>query len=186
MQVLDKGYVQLVSVEGNEEYISRIAGISHDSAKGPSIEKLLDWGHFSPFEFASMTFKIKCPIFVARQLFRHRTGHYMEKSLRYCQAKQDAYIINDESKMKQLYIQAWEAYEEMIAKGYPKEQARAVLPVGIYTEYYFKMDMRNLISLLILRCAKDAQKETQQFAGAMLVIVGLYFPTIRKYIEEKC
>jgi Predicted alternative thymidylate synthase len=180
----DTGFVELVSVQGDEELISRVAGISHESEKGPGVAKLLEWGHMSPFEFASMTFRIKCPIFVARQLFRHRTGHYMEKSLRYCEGKPEFYVPKTQQAVeyKEQYQNAWEMYKTLVAWKEPKEQARCVLPMGMYTEYYFQMDMRNLISLLKLRLDEHAQMETQEYARAILRFLDAHFPVISDYI----
>ena len=181
--VSPKGSVELVNVLGDEQLISKIAGISHDSEKGPSIEKLLKWEHFSPFEFASMTFKIKCPIFVARQLFRHRTGHYLERSLRYCEANLEMFLPNEDNVEEMLELVS-KLYHDLLSKDVPKERARAVLPLGLYTEYYFQMDMRNLMHMLKMRLDESAQGETREYAHAILKHVQESFPTIGEYLEK--
>lgn len=187
INVLDKGFVELVTHSGDEEHISRIAGISHNSKKGPSVKKLLDWEHLSPFEFADVTFRVKCPIFVARQLLRHRTGKYMERSLRYCESKPDFYIptVGDLDLLYDgIYRESFRAYHELLDQGADKEQARMTLPVGLYTEYYFKIDLRNLMNLLKLRLHEDAQFETRKYAEAMLELIKDLFPTIYKYVVK--
>lgn len=181
---MNKGKVEYVSHHGSEEFISKVAGISHNSKKGPDINKLLDWGHFSPLEFASITFKMKTPIFVARQLFRHRTGKFMEKSLRYTQSKNDFFI--PDNKYKQIYEMTYESafksYDALIENGVEKEQARTVLPLGVYTEFYVQFDLRNLMNLLLLRLASDTQKETKSYAEQMFEILKIHFPNIANYI----
>lgn len=189
-QVLDLGYVELLSTSGSEEKISSFAGISYQSEKGPLVSSLLSLAHMSPFEFASVTFRVKAPIFVVRQWFRHRTGSYMEKSLRYCEAAFEFYTpesaSEDEKRMfKSVYSEATRAYETLIKNGVKKEQARIVLPVALYTEFYFSIDMRNFIHFLELRTDSHAQKEIQDYANAMLYLVEPYFPTIMKEIKER-
>lgn len=185
IRIHEHGFVGLVSWEGTEKHISEIAGISHDSDKGPSVKKLLEWGHLSPLEFADMTFHIKCPIFVARQLFRHRTGKYMERSLRYCESNAEFYIPQKgeiELLYDAAYRESYKAYLELIKMGADKEQARGVLPLATYTEYYFKIDLRNLVNLLKLRLHKDAQAETREYAEAMAQFVKIQFPSVYNYV----
>lgn len=78
IEVLDKGYVELIDVMGDEKRIANVARISYGKTEGKYDEKLLKLllrnGHMSPFEQVQFTFKVKCPIFIARQFQRHRTG----------------------------------------------------------------------------------------------------------------
>jgi thymidylate synthase (FAD) len=186
------GYVQLVLVSGDEKLIRKIAGISHDSESGPTIYKLLSMNpqHLSPFEFADITFKVKAPIFVARQWFRHRTGTYMEKSLRYCDSNSDFYCsdtLRDE--VKDVYEvsckYSLDIYNSLKRSGVPKELARGVLPFSLYTEFYFKMDLRNLIHFLELRLDNHAQKEIRDYATIILSLLENYFPETCEYILNK-
>ena len=183
----DIGYIEIINVCGSEEMIRKIAGLSHDSKDGPTIENLLKWNHMSPFEFASITFKIKCPIFVARQLFRHRTGHYMEKSLRYCESKAEFYTPkNGYQSIHRLHNEAsYEAYTWLLKKGQDKEKARAVLPMSTYTEYYFQMDLRNLIHKLEMRTDTSAQPETRAYAQEMTASLYIVFPTVYEYLTRE-
>lgn len=179
------GYVEHIDHAGSESHISRMAGISHMSDKGASVEKLMRWGHMSPFEFASMTYKIKCPIFVARQMMRHRTGKYMEKSLRYCDATPEVYNPFPEGMYHDDFARScqssFEMYDLFVKTGVvDREQARGVLPVGMYTEFFVQFDVRNLLHFFDMRIDKDAQVETQWYAGAMMEIFEKYFPTIAK------
>lgn len=183
------GYVAYVSHSGSEEHISKVAGISHLSEKGPSIENLISWGHLSPFEFATITFKVKCPIFVARQMMRHRTGKFMEKSLRYCEAKPEFYNPFPEGMYNEDFARScqssFEMYELFTNTGVAeKEVARGVLPVSMYTEFFVQFDVRNLMHFFNMRVDKEAQAETQWYAGAMLEIFSQYFPTIGKIVLD--
>jgi len=190
IQVLD-GFVQLVRVDGYDDEISRFAGISHNSDKGPSVSDLIDWGHTSPFEFAHITFKVEVPIFVDRHIVRHRTQTRMEKSLRYCKAK-DIKVFNpfDDDELKSRFatlIQALEQlYKDAIDKGVKKEDARVVLPLGLYTTYYIQFDLRNFMNFLDLRMDKATQWETRELATAMATIFSEQFPlTAKKYFTKK-
>ena len=184
------GYIKLVDISGSEEKISMYAGISYQSKKGPSVSKLMKMGHMSPLEFASVTFEVKAPIFVARQWFRHRTGHYMEMSLRYCEPNFEFYIPEDIDEEKRDLIRAnntdaMMTYNFLLSKGVIKEQARSVLPVSIYTTFYFNIDMRNYVNFLRLRMDKHAQKEIREYARNSADIVEQYFPSIIEFVKEE-
>jgi len=181
------GFVELASTNGHEQMISRIAGLSHESKDGPTVENLLKWNHVSPFEFASATYHIKCPIFVARQLFRHRTGSYLEKSLRYCTTN-EVYIPKElehdytyKETLKTLlksYNYLLDAYRDKFYKDREKELARNLLPLATYTEFYCEFDLRNLMNLFRQRIDSHAQAETQWYATQMRDMLKESFPRI--------
>lgn len=181
------GFVELASTNGDEQMISRIAGLSHESKDGPPVEKLLSWNHVSPFEFASATYHIKCPIFVARQLFRHRTGSYLEKSLRYCTTN-EVYIPKEletdytyKETLKNLfksYNYILGAYKDKFYRDREKELARNLLPLAAYTEFYCEFDLRNLMNLFRQRIDSHAQAETQWYATQMRDMLKESFPRI--------
>ena len=181
------GFVRLASTNGDEQMISRIAGLSHESENGPPVENLLKWNHVSPFEFASATYHIKCPIFVARQLFRHRTGSYLEKSLRYCTTN-EVYIPKEleadytyKETLKNLlksYNYILDAYRDKFYKDREKELARNLLPLATYTEFYCEFDLRNLMNLFRQRIDSHAQTETQWYATQMRDMLKESFPRI--------
>lgn len=184
------GYVRLVSKLGSDYDLARMVRVSYgkdehalsiEDAKR-IINNLIRNKHLSPFEFLCMVFKIKAPIFVARQWMRHRTGSYLEKSLRYTKAHAEFYIPDNltEAGKKHLeifYSRAFELYKELL-ESEKKEQARAVLPIGLYTEFYFKMDLRNLMHFLELRLDKHAQFEIRKYAEAIGEIFRREFPII--------
>ena len=84
---VSSGFVELVSVNGTDAGIDTVARVEFESTdpRMPNdVDSLLSYmlrhAHTSPFEFANMTLKVRCPVFVARQWFRHRTGHFSEVS----------------------------------------------------------------------------------------------------------
>lgn len=199
--------VTLVESHGDEAFISRIAGLSHESQKGPSVKQLVQWGHLSPLEFAGVTYLIQCPIFVARQIMRHRTASYLEKSLRYCTLAEMVCdlpheLVDNPATGKSL-SSAFRAYRDIIEQGEEliredtlpsdkrairgryNELARSVLPLSLETSFYVQFDLRNLLHFFEMRLDKDAQHETRQVARAMLVPLKDIFPTIFQFLVDK-
>ncbi len=156
------------------------------------VMRLLTMGHGSPFEQASVTFEVYAPIFVLRQWMRHRIGwSYNEQSLRYTSpTKFDFYVpemlgaayldpdcgdgIEILRKRKSLLAQyntmcaeAVETYKLMLDKGVPREQARAILPVGLYSKVIMTANLRAVIHFVNLRSDKHAQAEIQKFSDAL-------------------
>ena len=179
INLLNKGYVKLISEGISPDEISTIAGLSHGDGK-PSVKNLIQWGHESPLEFSFYIFKIKAPIFVFRQLFRHRTGKFLETSLRYCEADPEYYMPASLSgDAFYLYYQSCEKafynYEQLINLNVPKEQARAILPTATYSTAYVGFDMRNLRHFLSLRLDEHAQEEIRQYAQAMMYFIPSEF-----------
>jgi thymidylate synthase (FAD) len=138
------------------------------------------------FEFANFTFRIKCPIFVARQWMRHRMGSYVEKSLRYTKAEN--FYIPEGTDAKQLFDAAIRtsisAYETLLAIGVKKEQARAVLPLSVMTEFYWNVNARSLMNFLKLRLDKHAQLEIREYAQEIMNIFESKMPITAKYFKE--
>lgn len=170
VKVLDRGYVEVFEAVYDPDKISKIAGLSHDHGN-PGVDKLIQWGHESPLEFAHYTFLIKAPITVFRQLMRHRTGKYLERSLRYCATFPEVYLPDcTPDQLKHYHFSARESlehYNSLINLGAPKEQARGVLPLHLYSLAYVKFDCRNLRHMLKLRLDKSAQYEIRQYAEAI-------------------
>jgi thymidylate synthase (FAD) len=166
------------------------------------VKYLVSHDHTSPLEFITFTFKITCPIFVARQIMRHRTASINEISARYTKMK-DVFFIPDKIRMnitknkqssdgeiteekrekiidiyENMYKLIYKNYEELLSLGVCREQARAILPVGLFTEFYITMNMNNLLKFLKLRMASDAQYETQLVAKAMYELTYPLCPNI--------
>lgn len=146
------------------------------------INYLLREKHGSPFEHNAFTFYVKAPIFVFREFQRHRIGFsYNEMSGRYTKLLPEFYIPSEErplvnigssarpefapgdgsqlmaidSVLKTSYQEAWDHYEHLLGIGIANEVARAVLPVGVYSQMYVTMNARSLMSFLTLRTKDD-------------------------------
>lgn len=154
-----------------------LVAVNPDSDAG-LIKYLMKNRHGSPFEHGSMTFRIECPIFVAREFMRHRTGwSYNEESGRYKEMRDEFYVppagrplrqvgkpgaysfepgtfhqhAQMEREFTELYEHAWDAYEQLLKADIAKEVARMVLPVGVYTSFYATCNPRSLMHFLSLR-----------------------------------
>lgn len=147
--------------------------------------------HGSPFEHGYFRFLVKAPIFVVREHHRHRAGHsYNEWSGRYSKMQAEFYIpenvrsqvgkpgayrfepVDAETKelaRREIETQsndAFEAYERMLEAGIAKEVARSVLPLNMYTTYYWSCNPRSLMHFCSLRNSEFAQFEIREFAKA--------------------
>jgi len=217
IKVLDHGYVRYIDHMGTDERIVEAARISYKSpSKGAdSDKKLLRYlfknKHTSPFEMCKVTINVKLPIFVMRQLVRHRTQNLNEVSARYTQLPKEFYIPEkwriQDTKNKQGSLEvdeeqlnhgfysdelekhcadSYELYENMLDSGIAREMARMVLPINIYTEIYSCWDLKNLIHFIALRDDSHAQSEIQEYAKAIKTICKELFPwTMEVYEEEK-
>lgn len=155
--------------------------------------------HMTPFEHQSATFKIVTPLIVARQWMRHRTQSYNEVSMRYStdpvgklyypeqwrlQAKTNQQsslgkVENQEECTKLLkdsYDQSLQTYNKLLEKGVCREQARLVVPVGNYTQFYATANLRNWFAFYKLRNASDAQLEIRQYAKVIGEILKDIWP----------
>jgi thymidylate synthase (FAD) len=194
MMMVNDSKVELKAVLGSLNQICEIASICYDEKGCPNPEKLLEQKHLSPFEFMSFLFYIETPIFVARQILRHRNATYMEKSLRYTEAAQfyidqyfetDAFII-----MLSETEESYKKYSRLLELGVPKQDARCVLPVSTITKFYMKIDLRSLINFFEQRISKKAQKQTRQVALKMFELLPsevrtLLLNYIQYFKEEK-
>jgi len=175
--VLDHGYIELKEVMGGDSACVAGARICYQSEADNGtkderlIQRLMVSGHGTPFEHAVMHWRVKCPLFISRQWLRHRMGSFNEKSLRYCVADREYYVPEDRVE-NPYYIaaieHAFDTYEELVAKGWPRERARGVLPMSIYTEFVWTVNARSFMNWLNQRLDKAAQWEHRQYAEAAL------------------
>ena len=161
------------------------------------IRYLMRHRHTTPFEMVEFKFHCKMPIFVARQWVRHRTANINEYSLRYSEARDEFYYpnpdhiefqssINKQGRMgevdsdlkkkvqnyfKEISERSFEIYSELNEVGVARELARAILPVNLYTEWYWKNDLHNLLHFIGLRSDDHAQYEIRVFSDAMASFV---------------
>jgi thymidylate synthase (FAD) len=151
--------------------------------------------HNTPFEMVEFKFHIKMPIFLARQHMRHRTASINEMSARYSLVPED-YLTFDETEWREqsdVNKQSSEGrciidttlhnevsdhmkesflfYEYLLKEGVCREQARCHLPQSTYTEFFWKINLHNLMHYLRLRMEKGAQKEIREYANEIFRLV---------------
>lgn len=173
------------------------------------IRYLMRHKHTTPFEMVEFKFHCRMPIFVARQWIRHRTANVNEVSARYSEMPDWFYepnvelITSQSAQNKQggtgdvlagadeiaksfvkTQQEAYEEYESYLAKNMRRELARVNLPVSLYTEWYWKIDLHNLFHFLKLRIDAHAQYEIRVFAEAMAGIVKERVPLAWKAFED--
>ncbi|MBQ7673840.1 MAG: FAD-dependent thymidylate synthase [Alphaproteobacteria bacterium] len=168
------------------------------------INYLMRHGHTTPFEMCEIKLHIKLPIFVMRHWIRHRTANVNEYSARYSVLSNEFYIpeldqiarqseINKQGKsdiamdqvkareiiniIKEVSSDAYEKYAHMLNDmSLARELARTILPVSVYTEVYWKIDLHNLLHFLKLRADSHAQYEIRCYANKILDIVKAWVP----------
>ena len=146
------------------------------------IERLSRDGHLGCFEHQAATFEIHCPIFVARQIQRHRTFSYNELSGRYKDFReQPVYLPKDmeESGVARDAVQsAITSYAKLRELGYSRENARIILPLGTMTRFRMTGNLRNWSHFLSLRMSEHAQDETRLMAELIYNRLQSLWPVI--------
>ena len=203
-------------------------GTSKVSQDRGLIRYLMRHRHTTPFEMVEFKFHCKMPIFVARQWVRHRTANINEYSLRYSEARDEFYYpdpkhiqlqsaLNKQGRagkipkkltdkviqyFKEISETSFEMYQELNEAGLARELIRAILPVNLYTEWYWKNDLHNLLHFISLRSDSHAQYEIRVFSDAMAesvqkvapfaweayqdyVVQGMRFSRIEQSLLEK-
>ena len=170
------------------------------------IRYLMRHWHSTPFEMCEIKLHVKLPVFVARQWIRHRTANVNEYSARYSILDREFYIpapehiaaqstINNQGRgetltgdeaarvleiLKADSARAYDNYEAMISddgqQGLARELARMNLPANIYTQWYWKVDLHNLLHFLRLRADSHAQYEIRVYADEICKIVADWVP----------
>ncbi|MBI4057203.1 MAG: FAD-dependent thymidylate synthase [Elusimicrobia bacterium] len=223
VQVLDLGFVRLIEFMGGDLGVVRAARVSYGTgSKGEEKDRkliayLIKHEHMTPFEHAIFKFHIKCPIFVARQWFRHRIGSYElgsfegsglfeasgsginEISGRYVEVPDEFYVPNtwrapdsknkqgsqatpqlDQKKchalMEKHHQQSFSIYRQLLEAGVAREMARMVLPLSLYTQFYWTANARSLMNFIALRADAAAQWEIQQYAEAITDLFAQKMP----------
>jgi thymidylate synthase (FAD) len=176
------------------------------------IKFLMRERHGTPFEHNSFRWHVQCPIFVAREWFRHRAGwSYNEFSGRYAKIADTHYIPDLDAVRTQVgkpgsysfercpetvareaaktiqhsNEQAYRRYQWLLSQGVAKELARTVLPVGMMTEFFATCNARSLMHFLSLRNSKHAQLEIRIIAAEMERIFAQIMPvTYEGFIEN--
>ena len=167
--------------------------------------------HTSPFEMVELKFHLKMPLFVARQWMRHRMASINEYSGRYSEIKDEfcnfkpydmrmQSEVNKQSsdpikevgmpatvfceKAEALADKAYSAYSDAVEAGLAREQARTILPLSTYTQFYWKIDLHNFFHFVKLRADRHAQLEIQEFAQACYDLVKPLCPVACEAFED--
>ena len=208
------GFVKLLDVMGDDEEVENSARISY--GKGTRkvnqtrnlIRYLMRHKHTSPFEMCEVKFHLKLPIFIMRQLVRHRTANLNEYSGRYSVMSNEFYLPEGDYLAKQsttnnqgrgeplesqgllqfefnrIYDGASMAYQVLLEHDLSREVARALLPVANYTECIWKIDLHNFFHFVKLRSDSHAQREIRDYADAMYELVKPNFPICCEAFED--
>ena len=167
------GYDQ-IDIDGHQ------CTVPHVSSKDEKLIKYLaDHDHWTPFAHTAITFIIKAPFFVARQLGKHQVGlAWNEISRRYVDSMPEFFIPNEwrlaaedkkqgssnettDYSIHPAHVFAVQCYQNMLELGIAPEQARMVLPQSTYTEWYWTGSLYAFSRVCKLRIQDDAQKETK-------------------------
>lgn len=173
------------------------------------VRYLLRHRHTTPFEMVEFKFHIAMPIFVARQWIRHRTANVNEYSARYSVMPDQFYRPSADNVRKQsmanrqggdepidvgtaeeflAYLDRAQSlygeYERLMGKGVSRELARIGLPVSVYTQWYWKCDLHNVMHFLSLRMDEHAQAEIRDYADAMYALIEPICPVAMEAFRD--
>lgn len=207
-QVHEHGFVVLVDHMGSDQDIAEAARISYGQGTKTInddrnlIRYLMRHQHTTPFEMCEVKFMIKMPIFIMRQLVRHRTASINEYSGRYSEMSDEFYIPDADylapqsqtnrqgrdgdmdigtkvralARMEHSNKIAYDAYQDQLEDNLSRELARITLPLNNYTIIYWKANLKNFLHMIRLRADSHAQQEIQDFANAMYELARPLFP----------
>jgi len=207
-KVHDHGFVVLVDHMGSDADIAEAARISYGQGTKTInddrnlIRYLMRHQHTTPFEMCEVKFMIKMPIFIMRQLVRHRTASINEYSGRYSEMSDEFYVPDSEylapqsqtnrqgrdgemdvgtkvrvlARMEHVNKISYDAYQDQLEDELSRELARITLPLNNYTIIYWKANLKNFLHMIRLRADSHAQQEIQDFANAMYELAKPLFP----------
>jgi len=226
IRVLDNGFVQYISHMGDDLTVVNAARVSFnkescwdgeqhwtgrliDKKLSERDEKLISYlskhNHWTPFSHPQITLRIKAPIFVRTQLFKHKVGFTEnEISRRYVTFHPEIYtprwryaptdgakqgssdFIENTTDIDQMYVPCMvdciNVYDNLLKRGVAPEQARAILPQGTYTEWWWTGSLSAFARVFKQRIDAHAQWEVQQFAAAISNIIEPLFPVCWKHL----
>ncbi|HNX94459.1 MAG TPA: FAD-dependent thymidylate synthase [Holophaga sp.] len=183
---------------------------SFDEGDAKLVRYLAAHEHTSPFRHTALTFHVKAPIFVFRQWMKHRIGsEFNEISGRYVEFPEDEFYVPEHfrqqakvnkqgsegeideanrDRAKELYLAACRnsvgQYRELLSLGVCREQARCVLPLGLYSEVYWTASLQAVAHFIHLRTDGHAQWEIQQYGQAIRQVTEAVFPVGLKALLE--
>lgn len=207
--VLSHGFIDIIDHAGSDLAVVEAARVSYgkkdeirtDEQNQKLIRYLWRHKHGTPFEMASMKFHVKCPIYVARQWFRHRTFSYNEISGRYVELPHEIEVptklykkaksnkqgrsaerLEQEretqlvTQIENLMDQVRNLYATLLTEDVAPEIARSILPVAQYTEFIVCGNLRNWIHFCTLRNENHAQFEIREYAKFIQDTIRVIFP----------
>ena len=175
------------------------------------IRYLMRHRHSTPFEMVEFKFHVKLPVFVARQWIRHRTASVNEYSGRYSIMEDEFYVPSGEAVKYQSISnkqgraedevpaglrnrvieilqkgqkESYAVYEDLLEEDIARELSRINLPLSLYTQWYWKIDLHNLFHFLKLRMDEHAQREIREYAFVMADMVRAVVPVAWEAFEE--
>lgn len=208
IKIHNHGFVGLVDHMGSDAAIVEAARVSYQTGTKATrtdralIRYLMRHKHTSPMEMCEVKLHIRAPIFVLRQLLRHRMASINEESGRYSEIREMFFspalgdlapqsLDNKQgregefSPHKQKTIRnvieanneySFASYKALLGEDLARELARITLPLTAYSSLYWKIDLHNLLHFLTLRTDSHAQKEIRDYADAILNIIRPLFP----------
>jgi len=203
--------VELIDKMGTDLSVVNAARVSYAKTKDVFDEKdeklikyLAEHEHWSPFAHASLQFRIKAPVFVARQLVKHQVGLvWNEVSRRYVDDAPEFFTpsswrgrpknskqgsdgeVHTDEEYYQRYINGCKVYYHLLLnEGVAPEQARMVLPQSMMTEWYWSGTVYAFARVCNLRCKSDTQKETQDVANEIDRLAREAFPHSWKHLRK--
>lgn len=198
-------HVELIDSMGNDNTICQAARVStgNDVKDYKESAGLINYlwreGHTSPFEHVTATFRVEVPLFIARQIQRHRTFSYNEISGRYSELEPKFWLpdtrrplenkgsgaypdlqFHDDHRDVQDFtrgmiraksLEALNAYNTLLDAGVATEVARVVLPLNMYTSFYMTGNLKNFFDFIDKRIVDNAQEEVQQVGNKLLYAI---------------
>jgi thymidylate synthase (FAD) len=174
------------------------------------VRYLMRHRHTTPFEMVEFKFLVRLPIYVARQWVRHRTANLNETSARYSVVRDEFDLpplddIRRQSRrnrqgrdealppevsagfrddVERISRDSYDAYRRALDSGVARETARIILPLAYYTEWYWKIDLHNLLHFLSLRLDPHAQEEIRRYSAELAQIARAICPVAYEAFEE--
>lgn len=205
--------IELIDKMGSDDLVVNAARVSYNKTAGnytseqnnSLIRYLAKNNHWSPFAHPQLSFRIKAPIFVARQLVKHQVGlTWNEVSARYVDLEKEFYyplwrteggkhktggILKNqdiyENELNLVIDVCMEAYEFLLSKGVAKEQARIVLPLCSYTSWIWTGSLAAWARVYNLRTTDSVQKETKLLVQQLDEIISPLFPVSWRVLVDK-
>lgn len=192
------GYVALEDFMGTDLSVVNNARVSYDRKSevwsdddAKLLDNLMAWKHGTPFEAVVFRFRIKMPIFVAREIMRERICSWNEESSRFHKKAEEFYAPTDKvlAACDYAYHEYLDILDEELTKGTSPKRAREIaaiaLPLGIYTTVIWTVNARNLLHFMRIRNADDVRMETREYAKAVEEIFAMVLPmTYQSFLDH--